>query len=96
MRVTGCRTAAVARCWPNWVWWGKRRGAITCTGGNRIGDAHSRIMFRENIAEPEISIPRRACRALGEERKRVKASGDLMYDAGIIRPVLDPARDFWE
>lgn len=30
-RVTGCRTAAAARCWRKWDWWAKRRAAITCT-----------------------------------------------------------------
>lgn len=54
-------------------------------------------MFRENITEPEILdsldvlIGRWA-----KEREAGEGFGDFTVRAGIIRPVLDPARDFWE
>ena len=65
-------------------------------GGNRIGTRIPR-MFRENITEPEILdsldvlIGRWA-----KEREAGEGFGDFTVRAGIIRPVLDPARDFWE
>jgi sulfite reductase (NADPH) hemoprotein beta-component len=65
-------------------------------GGNRIGTRIPR-MFRENITEPEIldSIDELVGR-WAKEREAGEGFGDFTVRAGIIRPVLDPARDFWE
>ncbi|SQC15391.1 sulfite reductase hemoprotein beta-component [Klebsiella pneumoniae] len=91
------RTAAAARCWRKWDWWAKRRAAITCTSaGNRNGTRIPR-MYRENITESEIldSLDELVGR-WAKEREAGEGFGDFTVRAGIIRPVLDPARDFWE
>jgi len=65
-------------------------------GGNRIGTRIPR-MFKENITEPEIlaSLDELIGR-WAKEREAGEGFGDFTVRAGIIRPVLDPARDFWE
>lgn len=65
-------------------------------GGNRMGTRIPR-MYRENITEAEIldSIDELVGR-WAKEREAGEGFGDFTVRAGIIRPVLDPARDFWE
>ena len=65
-------------------------------GGNRSGTRIPR-MYRENITEPEIlsAIDELVAR-WANEREEGEGFGDFTIRAGIIRPVLDPARDFWE
>ena len=65
-------------------------------GGNRIGTRIPR-MYRENITEPEIlDIIDELVGRWAAEREPGEGFGDFTVRAGIIRPVLDPARDFWE
>ena len=64
-------------------------------GGNRIG---TRIpaMYRENIQEAEIlSILDELIGRWAIEREQHEGFGDYTVRAGIIREVIDPARDFW-
>ncbi|MFO5740862.1 sulfite reductase subunit beta, partial [Klebsiella pneumoniae] len=65
-------------------------------GGNRNGTRIPR-MYRENITESEIldSLDELVGR-WAKEREAGEGFGDFTVRAGIIRPVLDPARDFWE
>ncbi len=65
-------------------------------GGNRIGTRIPR-MYRENITETDIlnAIDELVAR-WASERKEGEGFGDFTVRVGIIRPVLDPARDFWE
>jgi len=65
-------------------------------GGNRMGTRIPR-MYRENINESEIldSIDELVGR-WARERDAGEGFGDFTVRTGIIRPVLDPARDFWE
>ena len=93
MRVTGCPNGCGrAMLAELGAWWGKRRVAIPASGGNRIGTRIPR-MFRENITEPEIldSIDELVGR-WAKEREAGEGFGDFTVRAGIIRPVLDPAR----
>ena len=65
-------------------------------GGNRIGTRIPR-MYKENITEPEIlaSLDELIGR-WAKEREVGEGFGDFTVRAGIIRPVLDPARDLWD
>ncbi len=96
-RAPAARTAAAARCWRKWDWWAKRRAAITCTSAVTATAPASPRMYRENITESEIldSLDELVGR-WAKEREAGEGFGDFTVRAGIIRPVLDPARDFWE
>ena len=65
-------------------------------GGNRIGTRIPR-MYRENITENEIlaSIDELVAR-WASERTADEGFGDFVIRAGIVQPVVDPARDFWD
>jgi sulfite reductase (NADPH) hemoprotein beta-component len=65
-------------------------------GGNRMGTRIPR-MYRENINEGEIlaSIDELVAR-WATERQADEGFGDFVIRAGIIKAVLDPARDFWD
>ena len=54
-------------------------------------------MYRENINESEIltTIDELVGR-WATERQAAEGFGDFTIRAGIVAPVLDPARDFWE
>lgn len=65
-------------------------------GGNRAGTRIPR-MYRENISDVEIlAIIDELVGRWAKEREADEGFGDYTIRAGIIRPVLDPARDFWE
>jgi sulfite reductase (NADPH) hemoprotein beta-component len=65
-------------------------------GGNRAGTRIPR-MYRENISDTEIlTIIDELVRRWAEEREADEGFGDYVIRAGIIRPVFDPARDFYD
>ncbi len=54
-------------------------------------------MYRENINEDEIlSEIDLLVGRWAKERNAGEGFGDFTVRAGIVKPVLDPARDFWE
>lgn len=65
-------------------------------GGNRAGTRIPR-MYRENITSQEIltEIDGLVGR-WAKEREKGEGFGDYTIRSGIIRPVLDPARDFYD
>ncbi|NMP27841.1 assimilatory sulfite reductase (NADPH) hemoprotein subunit [Rahnella sp. SAP-1] len=65
-------------------------------GGNRAGTRIPR-MYRENITDTEIlAIIDELVGRWAQERQADEGFGDYVIRAGIIRPVLDPARDFYD
>lgn len=65
-------------------------------GGNRAGTRIPR-MYRENISDAEIlKIIDELVGRWAKERETGEGFGDYVIRAGIIRPVLDPARDFYD
>ncbi len=65
-------------------------------GGNRAGTRIPR-MYRENISDTEIlSIIDELVGRWAKERETDEGFGDYVIRAGIVRPVLDPARDFYD
>lgn len=65
-------------------------------GGNREGTRIPR-MYRENISDVEIlTIIDELVGRWAKERTADEGFGDYVIRAGIIRPVLDPARDFYD
>ena len=97
LRVTGCPNGCGRAMLAEVGLVGKAPGRYNLhIGGNRIGSRIPR-MYRENITEPEILA------ALDEligrwakEREDNEGFGDFVVRAGIVKPVLDPAIDFWE
>jgi sulfite reductase (NADPH) hemoprotein beta-component len=65
-------------------------------GGNREGTRIPR-MYRENISDTEIlAIIDELVGRWAKEREANEGFGDYVIRAEIIRPVLDPARDFYD
>ncbi|MDK1229600.1 sulfite reductase subunit beta, partial [Cronobacter turicensis] len=97
LRVTGCPNGCGRAMLAELGLVGKAPGRYNLhLGGNRIGTRIPR-MYRENITESEIldNIDELVGR-WAQEREPGEGFGDFTVRAGIIRPVLDPARDFWE
>ncbi|MFC4701711.1 assimilatory sulfite reductase (NADPH) hemoprotein subunit [Glaciecola siphonariae] len=65
-------------------------------GGNREGTRIPR-MYRENISDTEImSILDELIGQWAEQRENNEAFGDFVVRAGIVKPVVDSARDFYD
>lgn len=97
MRVTGCPNGCGRAMLAEIGLVGKAPGRYNLhLGGNRIGTRIPR-MYKENITESDIlaSLDELVGR-WAKEREAGEGFGDFTVRAGIIRPVLDPARDFWE
>ncbi len=97
MRVTGCPNGCGRAMLAEVGLVGKAPGRYNLhLGGNRIGTRIPR-MYKENITEPEIlaSLDELIGR-WAKEREVGEGFGDFTVRAGIIRPVLDPARDLWD
>jgi sulfite reductase (NADPH) hemoprotein beta-component len=97
LRVTGCPNGCGRAMLAEIGLVGKAPGRYNLhIGGNRIGTRIPR-MYRENITETDIlnAIDELVAR-WASERKEGEGFGDFTVRVGIIRPVLDPARDFWE
>ncbi len=97
LRVTGCPNGCGRALLAEVGLVGKAPGRYNLhLGGNRIGTRIPR-MFRENITEAEILEHLDALVGRwSKEREAGEGFGDFTVRSGIIRPVLDPARDFWE
>ena len=64
-------------------------------GGNREGTRIPRL-FKENITEPEIlEIVDGWVGNWAQNRLDDEGFGDFAVRTGIVKPVLDPPRDFW-
>ncbi|MFV9670102.1 assimilatory sulfite reductase (NADPH) hemoprotein subunit [Pantoea sp. ARC607] len=97
LRVTGCPNGCGRAMLAELGLVGKAPGRYNLhLGGNRIGTRIPR-MYRENINESEIlaTIDELVGR-WATERQAAEGFGDFTIRAGIVAPVLDPARDFWE
>ncbi|MBZ6393042.1 assimilatory sulfite reductase (NADPH) hemoprotein subunit [Pantoea sp. R102] len=97
LRVTGCPNGCGRAMLAELGLVGKAPGRYNLhIGGNRIGTRIPR-MYRENITENEIlaSIDELVAR-WASERTADEGFGDFVIRAGIVQPVIDPARDFWD
>ncbi|KKW52371.1 sulfite reductase subunit beta [Pantoea ananatis] len=97
LRVTGCPNGCGRAMLAEVGLVGKAPGRYNLhIGGNRIGTRIPR-MYRENITEPEIlaTIDELVGR-WAKEREAAEGFGDFVIRVGIVAPVLDPARDFWQ
>ncbi|XXN62471.1 assimilatory sulfite reductase (NADPH) hemoprotein subunit [Enterobacter ludwigii] len=97
LRVTGCPNGCGRALLAELGLVGKAPGRYNLhIGGNREGTRIPR-MYRENINEGEIlaSIDELVGR-WATERQADEGFGDFVIRAGIIKAVVDPARDFWD
>ncbi|WP_455853748.1 assimilatory sulfite reductase (NADPH) hemoprotein subunit [Pantoea endophytica] len=97
LRVTGCPNGCGRALLAELGLVGKAPGRYNLhIGGNREGTRIPR-MYRENINEGEIlaSIDELVAR-WATERQADEGFGDFVIRAGIIKAVVDPARDFWD
>ncbi|MEE3661293.1 assimilatory sulfite reductase (NADPH) hemoprotein subunit [Brenneria sp. g21c3] len=97
LRVTGCPNGCGRALLAEIGLVGKAIGRYNLhLGGNREGTRIPR-MYRENITEAEIlnEIDQLIGR-WAKERQDNEGFGDFTIRANIIRPVLDPARDFYD
>ncbi|MCQ4106621.1 assimilatory sulfite reductase (NADPH) hemoprotein subunit [Erwinia persicina] len=97
LRVTGCPNGCGRALLAEVGLVGKAPGRYNLhLGGNRIGTRIPR-MYSENINEEQILATLDELIARwAKEREANEGFGDFTIRTGIIRPVLDPARDFWE
>jgi sulfite reductase (NADPH) hemoprotein beta-component len=97
LRVTGCPNGCGRALLAELGLVGKAPGRYNLhIGGNREGTRIPR-MYRENINEGEIlaSIDELVAR-WATERQADEGFGDFVIRIGIIKAVVDPARDFWD
>ncbi|MEN4930590.1 assimilatory sulfite reductase (NADPH) hemoprotein subunit [Erwinia billingiae] len=96
LRVTGCPNGCGRALLAEIGLVGKAPGRYNLhLGGNRIGTRIPR-MYRENITEDEIlSTLDELLGRWSTEREANEGFGDFTIRAGVVKPVVDPARDFW-
>lgn len=97
LRVTGCPNGCGRAMLAEIGLVGKAPGRYNLhIGGNRSGTRIPRL-YRENITEDQIltEIDHLVAR-WANERHQDEAFGDFSLRSGIIAPVIDPARDFWQ
>lgn len=97
LRITGCPNGCGRALLAEIGLMGKALGRYNLyLGGDRQGTRLAR-MYRENINEEEIlgTIDLLIAR-WATERMSGEGLGDFTIRVGIIRPVVDPARDFWD
>ncbi|MEI2265734.1 assimilatory sulfite reductase (NADPH) hemoprotein subunit [Erwinia sp. CGal63] len=96
LRVTGCPNGCGRALLAEVGLVGKAPGRYNLhLGGNRTGTRIPR-MYRENITEDEIlTILDHLLGRWSKEREADEGFGDFTIRAGVVEPVLDPARDFW-
>lgn len=97
LRVTGCPNGCGRALLAEVGLVGKAPGRYNLhLGGNRIGTRIPR-MFRENITEDEIiATLDELVGRWAQERQPEEGFGDFTIRSGVVAPVLDPARDFWQ
>ena len=97
LRVTGCPNGCGRALLAEVGLVGKAPGRYNLhLGGNRMGTRIPR-MYSENINEEQIlATLDELIGRWANEREADEGFGDFTIRSGIIAPVLDPARDFWE
>ncbi|AIA72334.1 assimilatory sulfite reductase (NADPH) hemoprotein subunit [Pectobacterium atrosepticum] len=97
LRVTGCPNGCGRSMLAEIGLVGKAMGRYNLhLGGNREGTRIPR-MYRENINETEILAEiDRLVGLWAQDRLQNEGFGDFVIRTKIIRPVLDPARDFYD
>ncbi|MCL6364158.1 assimilatory sulfite reductase (NADPH) hemoprotein subunit [Pectobacterium carotovorum subsp. carotovorum] len=97
LRVTGCPNGCGRAMLAEIGLVGKAMGRYNVhLGGNREGTRIPR-MYRENINETEILAEiDRLIGLWAQDRQPNEGFGDFVIRTNIIKPVLDPARDFYD
>ncbi|MCP2040155.1 sulfite reductase (NADPH) hemoprotein beta-component [Neisseria sp. HSC-16F19] len=97
LRVTGCPNGCGRAMLAEIGLVGKAIGRYNLyTGGNREGTRIPRL-FKENITEAEIlAILAQWIGAWAQNREEGEGFGDFAVRSGIVKPVINPAVDFWD
>jgi sulfite reductase (NADPH) hemoprotein beta-component len=97
LRVTGCPNGCGRALLAEVGLVGKGPGRYNLhLGGNRIGTRIPRMYQENRTAEAILSTLDNLIGQWASQRHAAEGFGDFVVRAGIVRPVLDPARDFWE
>lgn len=96
MRVTGCPNGCGRAMLAEVGWWVKRRVATTCIlAATVLGHVSHGCIKKTSPSRKSASLDELIGR-WAKEREAGEGFGDFTVRAGIIRPVLDPARDLWD
>lgn len=96
MRVTGCPNGCGRAMLAEVGLVGKAPGRYNLhLGGNRIGTRIPGCIKKTSPSRKSASLDELIGR-WAKEREAGEGFGDFTVRAGIIRPVLDPARDLWD
>ncbi|WP_080905197.1 assimilatory sulfite reductase (NADPH) hemoprotein subunit [Parabacteroides sp. Marseille-P3160] len=97
LRVSGCPNGCSRAMLAEVALVGKAIGRYNLyLGGNRIGTRIPR-MYKENITDVEIlAILDSLIGAWAQERREDEGFGDYTIRKGIVKPVINPAKDFYE
>ena len=96
-RVTGCPNGCGRAMLAEIGLVGKAPGRYNFHIGGNVAGTRIPRMYRENITEPQIlaEIDTLVGR-WANEREAGEGFGDFVIRAGIVKPVIDSARDFYE
>ncbi|VFP83357.1 assimilatory sulfite reductase (NADPH) hemoprotein subunit [Candidatus Erwinia haradaeae] len=96
LRISGCPNGCARALLSEIGLIGKAPGRYNLyLGGNRIGTRIPRI-YHENISlQDSLGLLNNLIGEWAKNRKKHEGFGDFVIRSGFVKPILDPAHDFW-